>query len=156
MQIYASHLEQRYGAELRYKPGSGGAGGIGAALVGPLNATQVHSMDYVQEALRLEQYIAAADVIVTGEGKMDKQTTTGKVISRVCTLGKKHDKPVLAIVGQADNEYGDLYRQGLSEVFCLGTKPRSIDEAMSNVQIDLVDAAKRMMGLIGIGLNYGQ
>ena len=90
------------GHDFRNEPGAGAAGGLGFGLMSFCNAKVEPGFEVVAGAVDLEQKIKRADVIVTGEGKLDGQTLEGKTPAGVANLARKLDKRVFAIVGRAD------------------------------------------------------
>ncbi len=101
---FASVVEKELKLDVHF-PGAGAAGGLGAGAKVFLNATFTRGIDFILEALNLEDQIKLADLVITGEGKMDDQTLSGKVVMGVTELAHKYHKPVLAIVGK--NELSD-------------------------------------------------
>lgn len=91
-----------FGHDFRNEPGTGAAGGLGFGLMSFCDAKIRPGFEVVSEAVGLEDRIQRADVIVTGEGKLDDQTLLGKTPSGVAALARKFDKPIFAIVGRAD------------------------------------------------------
>jgi glycerate 2-kinase len=98
-------LAQRYanefGVDVSAVDGTGAAGGLAGGLLA-VGARLVAGFDLVAEHLDLEERIAGADVVVTGEGFLDAQSLDGKVVGGVCNLAAAHDVKVIAIVGDAD------------------------------------------------------
>ena len=90
------------GCDFRNEPGAGAAGGLGFGLMSFCDATIRPGFEVVAEAVGMEQKIKRADVIVTGEGKLDSQTLEGKTPAGVAGLARKLGKRVFAIVGRAD------------------------------------------------------
>ncbi len=103
--------------DFREIPGAGAAGGLGFGLMTFCSATMRSGFDVVADSIHLEQSIAAADIIVTGEGSLDGQTLDGKVPAGVAKLALKNGKRVFAIVGKSSHD-GEI--EGLFEkVFTL-------------------------------------
>ncbi|MGM8909073.1 glycerate kinase [Psychrobacter sp. 1U1] len=82
--------------------GAGAAGGLGFALMTFCGANLKSGFDTVTEAVSLEEHIASADLVITGEGKLDAQTLMGKVAGGISQLAKASHKPVIAICGSVD------------------------------------------------------
>jgi glycerate 2-kinase len=148
---YAEKILNFTGRDIRYIPGSGGAGGVASAFMAFFSYKQIASMDYIQSYLNLEKNIKESDLIITGEGKLDIQTSSGKVVDRICLLAKKYNKPVIVITGQATPRATDMYPQGMSSYFCIGRCPRSINRAIKEARSDIIDSSRRMMELLSIG-----
>jgi glycerate kinase len=90
-----------YGVDVGDIPGGGAAGGLAGGLAA-LGARLVGGFDLVAEHLELDERVAAADVVVTGEGYLDEQSLEGKVVGGVCDLAAGCGRPVVVIVGDAD------------------------------------------------------
>ena len=86
----------------QHNAGAGAAGGLGFALMTFCKAQLQSGFDTVAKAVHLSQHIASADLVITGEGKLDAQTSMGKVAGGVSQLARAHQKPVLAICGSVD------------------------------------------------------
>ncbi len=97
--------------DFRNEPGAGAAGGLGFALMSFCGAKLRSGFDVVADAIGLEEKIKRADIVITGEGKLDAQTMEGKAPAGVANLARKHGRRVYAIVGQVDAEsnYSELF-----------------------------------------------
>lgn len=84
-------------------PGSGAAGGLGFAFKSYLNAELLPGIEYIINLLNIEKIIANCDIVITGEGKIDNQTSMGKVISGLYKLCSKHNKKLIALAGIVEN-----------------------------------------------------
>ena len=94
----AQMYEERYGIDVRDLPGSGAAGGLGGGLAA-IGASLVPGFEVVSDALELEERIASADLVVTGEGYLDEQSFNGKAVGGVVGLAGQAKVPVLVIAG---------------------------------------------------------
>lgn len=98
-----SHLGRifldEFGKDVNNLPGAGGGGGFGAGAVAFFNARLRRGTDVVFEYTGFENQVINADVVITGEGKIDEQTFRGKVVAGVAALAKKHEKPLFAVAG---------------------------------------------------------
>ena len=104
--------------EIAGTAGAGAAGGIGAGLIA-LGADVVSGADLVGRRTGRATAVAAADLVITGEGRIDRQTAGGKVVSRVCAQARAADRPVIALVGASALAVGDQDLLGLGAVFSL-------------------------------------
>ena len=116
---------QDHGIDLSKVAGSGAAGGLGGALKVFLNASLNKGIDMVLEAIGFEEKIQGADLIITGEGKIDSQTGKGKVIKGITSVAKKHDIPVIAIAGIVDLDEGGIRECGLEGAYAIGPRPQN-------------------------------
>jgi glycerate 2-kinase len=97
----ADTVTRELGCDFRRNPGAGAAGGLGFGLMSFCSAQLQPGFDVVADALELEEKIKSADVVITGEGKLDSQTLEGKAPAGVARLARKFGKRVFAVVGRA-------------------------------------------------------
>jgi glycerate kinase len=112
-----------YQADFRDAPGAGAAGGLGFALLSFCGASMRAGFDVVAESIGLESAVQAADIIVTGEGRLDAQTAQGKAPAGVATLARKYGKKSYAIVGQLQH-FPELHHL-FDDVVVVATAPLS-------------------------------
>ena len=98
----ADLVAEQVGVDCRHIPGAGAAGGLGYGLAAFCQAELQPGFTLVAEGLRLEERIAASDLVITGEGRLDAQTLYGKAPAEVARLAKKLGKPVAIVCGQCD------------------------------------------------------
>ena len=96
---YSNIIEQDLGKKVGNIPGAGAAGGLGAGLMAFCNAKLSRGIDVVLDMLDIDERIKKADIIITGEGRIDSQTVCGKVPIGIAGRAKQFDKPVFAIAG---------------------------------------------------------
>jgi glycerate kinase len=96
---YARIVEKTLGARMLDVPGGGAAGGIGAGLIAFLGAEVRSGFDIVAQITHLYQRIGGADLVITGEGRLDAQTAYGKAVSRVADFAREAHVPVIAVPG---------------------------------------------------------
>ncbi|HEY4786235.1 MAG TPA: glycerate kinase [Bacteroidales bacterium] len=123
-------IKEQLGKDVETLPGAGAAGGMGAGLVAFLDAKLVRGFDLVASVTRLEQKIANADIVITGEGKVDGQTPFGKTAFGVAQLAKKHKKPVILVAGTIAEGAEVLYSMGVSAMMSVINKPMPLEEAL--------------------------
>jgi glycerate 2-kinase len=99
---FAEVARRDCGADMRELSGAGAAGGLGAGLVACAGATIEPGFALVAEAAGLTDRIAAADVVVTGEGRLDAQTGYGKTVAGVAALARERGRPVVAVAGSIE------------------------------------------------------
>ncbi|WP_300313010.1 glycerate kinase, partial [uncultured Psychrobacter sp.] len=102
--IYAQHNMQDDNDDYQKVAGAGAAGGLGFAFMAFLDSELQSGFDLIAKATRLSAHIAKADLVITGEGKLDAQTMMGKVANGVGLMAKAQNKPVIAICGAVDHE----------------------------------------------------
>lgn len=130
------------GCDARHLPGSAAAGGLGFGLVAFCDATIRAGFDVVAEHVGLERAVSAADIVVTGEGRLDAQTLQGKAPAGVARLAHNHGRRCYAIAGEIDAA-ADL-RELFDEVFAAKPAGTSRDEAMKNAATLLRESARRL------------
>lgn len=126
---FASVVEKELKLNVHF-PGAGAAGGLGAGAKVFLNATFTRGIDFILGALNLEDQIKLVDLVITGEGKMDDQTLSGKVVMGITELAHKYHKPILAIVGKNELSDEKIRLMGLKKVIQLVDEETSSSEAM--------------------------
>jgi glycerate kinase len=107
----ADTVTRELGCDFRSKPGAGAAGGLGFGLMSFCRGELRPGFDVVADAVELEEKIRRADVVVTGEGKLDRQTLEGKAPAGVALLARKLGRRVFAVVGRAapDQQVHDIF-----------------------------------------------
>jgi glycerate kinase len=113
-------------------PGAGAGGGLASGAHVFLNAKIRRGMDYVMEVTALKEKIMKADLIITGEGKIDTQTLAGKVVGTVSTTARSFNKQVLAVCGVCELREVEIQKMGISKVISLVDPFTNIDEALRN------------------------
>jgi len=114
------------------KPGMGAAGGLGFAFGAVLGAERQVGSRYIAELVSLDDAIAVADLVITGEGRLDEQTGRGKVVAEVVRLAQESGRPVLAIAGDVIASIEETRQMGLWGAYCLRSEGQSVDSAMAN------------------------
>ncbi|HAS6018705.1 TPA: glycerate kinase [Vibrio vulnificus] len=136
---YATVIKQQLGVDVRDMAGAGAAGGMGAALLGLLNAELRPGIEIVMDAVRLDEIVADADLVITGEGRIDSQTIHGKTPIGVARTAKKHGLPVIGIAGCLSADCGVVHEHGLDAVFAVVNRsvdlPTALAEAAENVEL---------------------
>lgn len=126
---YAEKIYQYNGKQVASIPGSGAAGGIGGGMAGLLNATLQSGISLVLEALRFEERAKGADCIITGEGKMDRQTLMGKAPWGVLQVGLTLGIPVVGVAGRIDDN-DLLIEAGFSRLIEVSPRDLPLAEVM--------------------------
>lgn len=135
-------------------PGTGAAGGLGFALLSYLDATLMSGIELVMKETELENYIKDADLVVTGEGRLDGQSYMGKAPIGVAKLAKKYNKPVIAFSGCVTDDAIVCNEYGIDAFFPIVRKPCTLEEAMNvdNAYKNLKDTACQVFRLIKINI----
>lgn len=136
---WARRLDDVAGRSIRDAPGAGAAGGIGAALLA-LGGRRRSGAAIIAEHTGLDADVAAADVVITGEGRFDDQSLHGKVVSALAASARARRIPVLVLAGQVTLDCAALRHAGIREA-------RSLAEYAGSVERAIEDAADQLTGL---------
>ncbi len=134
---FADVIKRDIGTDVKDRPGAGAAGGLGAGLMAFLNAELRAGVDIMLEAVELEKRLPGTDLVITGEGQIDRSTVFNKAPVGVARLAKKHGIPVFAIAGSLGEGYQQVHEHGIDAVFSLVNGPMSLDDAMGRT-LDLL------------------
>lgn len=126
-------------------PGAGAAGGLGAGLLVFLGATLRPGIDIVIEAVKLEDKILNADLVITGEGRMDEQTVHGKAPYGVAKLAGRYNKRIIGICGMLGEGAEILYQHGFQALFSNRKGSMGLEEAMRRARELTIVTAERAM-----------
>ena len=137
-------------------PGTGAAGGMGFAFRTFLPAKLESGIQIVLEETRLESYLKDADLIITGEGRLDCQTAMGKVPVGVARLAKAHGKPVIAFAGSVTDDAGACIECGIDAYFPIVRGVSTLEEACDNenARKNMAAAAEQAARLIKLTLSF--
>ena len=129
---YATVIKATLNKDLEHISGTGAAGGTAMGLLAFLDATLTPGIALITELLHLEKHIKEAQLVVTGEGKIDIQTLHGKIIMGIASLAKKHSIPVLVFTGSIGHGISEIYDQGVTAIFSIVSEPMSLETAIKN------------------------
>ena len=129
MRSFANVIHQTTGKDISHVPGSGAAGGMGGGLLAFLNAELKSGAELILDLCRFEEKATNADLILTGEGRIDRQSLMGKIPGKILEIGKQKGVPVIAIAGCVEDK-DSLLEAGFQGVY--ETKPdfMLLEEAM--------------------------
>ncbi|WP_096270166.1 glycerate kinase [Paucisalibacillus globulus] len=127
---YASIVSRDLKVDIHNIEGAGAAGGLGAAFSGFLNGKLQSGIDLMLNVIDLEKKIQGVDMVITGEGMLDSQTSMGKAPSGIAQIASSLNIPVIAIVGAIKQEDHPIKDNGLTACFSIVNQPMSIEEAM--------------------------
>ena len=125
-------FKKQFDRDVQNIKGAGAAGGMGAGTSVFLNAELKSGNDLVKNLVAFDEKIKGADWIITGEGKLDSQTLSGKTIDGVITSAKKQNIPVAALCGSISLSKTEADALGLSYTDAVMEKAKSLDDAMQN------------------------
>jgi len=156
LENYANVIKEITGKDVRYIPGGGGGGGLATALYAFMNAELRFSLHVVTSFLDLESYIREADIVITGEGRIDGTTASGKITYAVALTAKKFNLPVLAITGSITNDAKILYYSGIDYIAPICSGPIDLEQSISNARELIEQTSFRIMRILEIGRNCTQ
>ena len=133
-------------------PGAGAAGGMGAAMLAFFGAPLKPGIEIVTAAVDLDTHVRDADLVITGEGRIDFQTVHGKTPIGVARVAKRHGKPVIGIAGSLGAEVGVVHAHGIDAVFSVLGKPCTLDEALRDAAANVELTARNVAAVLRIGL----
>jgi glycerate kinase len=149
----AAVIQRDLGQQVGDLPGGGAAGGMGAGLKAFFDAQLQPGAQLVLELLQVETAIAAADLVLTGEGRLDYQTGFGKAPGAVAALACKHAVPCIAIAGMLDDSVYRLHDSGFSAVFSLCPGPVPLQQAIDHAAQYLLLATEQIMRCLQVSLH---
>ncbi|HDR8143146.1 glycerate kinase [Bacillus thuringiensis] len=126
---YANILKRYVSSDVSEIPGAGAAGGMGAAVISVLKGDLRRGIEIVLDYTNFDKHIEDADLIITGEGRIDEQTAYGKAPVGVAGRAKRFSVPVIAIGGSVSSDYSAVYEKGIDAVFSITTRPMTLEEA---------------------------
>ncbi len=131
MQFLSETIKKSTGKDISNHPGAGAAGGLGGGLLAFLNATLKPGIKLLLDTLHFQEKIKGADFIITGEGRVDRQTAMGKVPSGILEEAKKQNIPVIVIAGGIE-DVKEMNNAGFCGVFSIVPGPISLEKAMQS------------------------
>ncbi|MBO4369678.1 MAG: glycerate kinase [Desulfovibrio sp.] len=152
---FADLTKKQFGFDYAMMPGAGAAGGLGWALITFCNAHMRPGIDIVAEAVDLKKHIAACDLVVTGEGRLDGQTIRGKAPIGVAGIARSLGKPVLAIGGSVVDNVDAVYSLGIDAVMSTVSSPCSLEDCLLKARNNVTEAARRAARLLLLGKKLG-
>ncbi|MEC9488785.1 MAG: glycerate kinase, partial [Halanaerobium sp.] len=150
LQNVARVINKDLGISVADLAGAGAAGGLGAGLAAFLRAELRRGIEIIIQASRLEEKVRDADLVITGEGKIDSQTIFGKTPVGVARIAGKYSVPVLAVTGTVAAGAEKVYEKGIAAVFSIINSPQSCQEAMANAPVLLVELGENLGRVIRV------
>ena len=129
-------IKRELSKEVALVPGGGAAGAMGAGALAFFGANLRRGIETVLDTVRFEERISGADLIVTGEGRIDRQSLRGKVVIGVSRRAKAAGVPVVAIVGDVADDIGGVYEAGVTAIFSTNQQAIPVSEAKKRSEHD--------------------
>ncbi|TSB44732.1 glycerate kinase [Alkalicoccobacillus porphyridii] len=129
---FARVVDRQLGMDIRDTPGAGAAGGLGAGLLAFVNPRMASGVTLILEITRFQEKVSNADLVITGEGRLDYQSIFGKTPIGVARAAKQDNIPVIALAGQLGHGYEAIYKHGIDAAYSLVPGAIPLEDAMKN------------------------
>lgn len=147
LEHYADVVQRTFDFSVLNYPGAGAAGGIGAGLMAFAGGRLRSGVDLIADACALLKYVCDADFVITGEGRIDAQTASGKTPIGVARVAKAFRVPVVAVAGSLGPGFQSVYEHGICAVFPICAQPMPLEESVARVEELLAIAGESIAGL---------
>ena len=138
-------IQQDLGLNVSELPGAGAAGGFGAGAYAFFGAQLKSGIEAVLDIVRFDRMLESADLVLTGEGRIDSQSLRGKVISGVAQRAKQQNVPVIALVGDVGDGVTPVYEMGVSAVFSINRTAVPFSQARLRSRQDYGDTLEDLL-----------
>ena len=135
----------KLGVDVSEIPGAGAAGGMGGGMVAFFSSTLKMGIDTVLDTVQFDDLLTDADLVITGEGKIDSQSLSGKVVIGVARRAKLKKVPVIAVVGDIGEGAELAYREGVTSILSINRLAIPFEEARKHSREDLKATADNLM-----------
>ena len=150
---FAGVISRDLGTRVDTVPGAGAAGGMGAALLAFLHAQLRPGIEIVMDRVGLEDCLRDADLVLTGEGRIDSQTMHGKTPIGVARLAKRHGVPVIGIAGSLSTDVGVVHECGINAVFSVLSRVGTLEEALAQAAANVRAASRNIAATLKLALD---
>ena len=148
---YADCLKVVTGKNAASLPGGGASGGLGAALHLLLGAQLVPRYEFIERYIPLSDHIDWADLIVSAEGRIDRQTCHGKIPGEIARRAKIRGKPLIVLAGAVGEGAGACYAAGISAFVSIIDQPYNLEQAIGGTQRLLEAGTEHVMRIVAVG-----
>lgn len=148
---YARGLKAATGIDAAAMPGGGASGGLGAALHALLGAQLVARYEFIERHLPLTERIDWADLIVSAEGRIDRQTCRGKIPGEIARRAQERGKPVIVLAGAIGQGAAQCYTGGVSAFVSIIDQPYNLDQAICGTPRMLAAGTEHVMRIVAVG-----
>jgi len=154
LDAHLNHLSQiihkQLHVDVEEMPGGGAAGGLGAGIVAFLKGTLNPGFELISRIVKLDEWISWADLVITGEGKMDFQTAFGKTPAGVAGIANRLNKPVIAFTGALGEIPRSSETPAFDAVIPITDRPMTLEQSVANAGKLLENAAERAFSLMAV------
>jgi glycerate kinase len=151
---YTNVIKRELDIDINDVPGAGAAGGLGAGLMVFLKAKLQPGVEVIIQATGLTEHLKEANLVFTGEGRIDSQTACGKTPVGVARQAKEFGLPVIAIAGEIGDGYQAVFEQGIDSVFSIAPGPISLSQSLNLAEELTADIAERALRLFISGQRF--
>lgn len=144
---FAKLAQQQYQQNILTIAGSGAAGGLGGGLLLLPNVILKSGFEIISQAVKLKEKLQGADLVITGEGRMDSQSIQGKAPVGVAKLAQQYDIPVIALVGSLGQDYQLLYQYGISAIFPIIQQADQLELLLKKGKENLITTTENVIRL---------
>lgn len=150
MGAYAQVVKAYNGTDYAKTPGAGAAGGLGFAFLSFLSGELLPGIELVLNAVEMDKAMEGADLVFTGEGRLDYQTAMGKAPVGIAKMAKKHGAKVIALAGAVIEGAQECNEQGIDAYFPILRQVVTLDEAMNpaTARKNMVETTEQVMRLV--------
>ncbi len=145
---FAELIRRNLNKDIERSAGAGAAGGMGAALLAFLEADLRPGVEIVVEAIKLADAVKGASLVITGEGRMDKQTVFGKAPIGVAKVAAVQKVPVIGLAGSLGDGVEAVFEHGITAVFSVVTGPCSLEQALNDASTNIETTARNVAALL--------
>ena len=150
---YFSKITEEYlHLDLKDLPGAGAAGGMGYGIASYLGGNLKMGIDIVLDTVDFDQNLKDTDMVFTGEGNLDSQSLSGKVVIGISRRCKKANVPVIAVVGGVSDDIESVYEEGVTSVFSINRRPESLDISKHNTKENLAFTMDNIIRILKLNL----
>ena len=153
---FAAVIREELGVDVLDLPGAGAAGGMGAGCAALLGGALRSGIDAVLDAVGFDAALAGADLVITGEGRVDSQSFDGKVISGVAARTREKGVPLVVIAGGIDDSAAAAYELGVSAMFSTDRAALSVDKLAGRTAADYEATLRDVLRLVRIAEDIGR
>lgn len=148
---FARIIREQLGSDVETMPGGGAAGGLGAGMRAFLGATLRPGVEIVMQAVGLDAIVRDADLVITGEGRMDSQTVHGKTPIGVAVVARRHGIPVIGIAGCLGQGASAVHEHGIGAVYSVLSRSCTVTEAFAEAAVNIRQTARNVAATLEIG-----
>lgn len=147
-------IHNQLGVDVSHIPGTGAAGGMGAGMIAFFRGSLEMGIASILNVIEFDAMCSDADLIFTGEGKIDAQTLRGKVAVGVGECAKKYAIPVIAVVGAIEENIEAIYEHGITAVVSINQSPQAFEIAKQHSEANLAKTMDNVMRILSVRISH--